>query len=78
MIVKAQRRGEGERAETRGTALMGEAREADPNFVLRETSALGTREKSLRRERAAKMSVLERGQVRLTSVHPICPSVGDW
>lgn len=46
MIVKAQRREEREReSRSQRTALMGEAEEADPNFVLRETSALGTREK---------------------------------
>lgn len=45
MIVKARRREERERAETRGTALVGETDEEDPNFVLRETSPLGTREK---------------------------------
>lgn len=56
---------ERERAETRGTALLGEAEE-DPNLVLRDSSALGTQgEESLRTERAAKVSVLRGGQVRM-------------
>lgn len=55
MKVKAQeaggigeRREGGEReAETRGTVLVGEAEEEDPNVLLRESSALGTRKKRI-------------------------------
>lgn len=35
-------------AETRGTVLVEEAEEENPNLVLRESSALGTRKKRIR------------------------------